>query len=805
MASNADGSGGPRPDATARWSNRLEGSSSPYLLQHAHNPVDWYPWGAEAFEAARSRRVPIFLSVGYSTCYWCHVMERESFESEATGALLSERFVCIKVDREERPDVDDIYMNAVQLMTESGGWPMSVWLTPPGARSGDDKGLEAFYAGTYFPPSPAFGRPSFKQVIEGISEAWTTRREQVLEQAQQVTAAIRANLAAEYEPVRVDEAQIGQALGQLLRMHDDEHGGFGRAPKFPQPVFLEYLLECAEGIDDPAVRKTAQRSVRHTLDRMGIGGMNDQAGGGFHRYSVDAEWLVPHFEKMLYDNAQLASVYARSFGKSGDAFDALVCRRTLDYVLREMRDEAGGFYSAQDAEVDAREGLNYLWHPDEVRSAVSAALGEEAAAFAARVYGLDEPANFRDPHHPDEPARWILRLRKRPEALAGDLDMDAEAFAARLDEVNAALHAERGKRKQPGLDDKVIAAWNGMMMAGLADGAIALRDAAYRDAAKEAAEFVLKSMRDASGDLVRIWRRGEVNAGASGVLEDYAFMIQGLLAIHRANAALGDASPRYFAAAEELFARAERLFGDGDGVLHDTREGQGDLIVRTRSAYDGAIPAAATVMLHNAIDLFLVSRESGYMESAIKQLAGLSREIRRSPIATINGTRALYRLIALDPAILNALPSDSDEKGGSTTHDWDRDDPVAVLASADRVGVSAQKPGKVRLRIEIKPGYHINAHESGMGGLAGLRVEVVEGGGVEARVAYPPGVERGGEDGRPVVKVHHAQVEFDVDLRRTGEPWSGRPMLVLEYQACTDAACLPKRRVELDVAIDRAG
>ncbi|MGP1347961.1 MAG: thioredoxin domain-containing protein [Phycisphaerales bacterium] len=798
----------------AHSANRLAGSASPYLLQHARNPVQWWPWGREAFDAASQRDVPIFLSIGYSTCYWCHVMERESFESASTAALLNERFVCIKVDREERPDIDDIYMNAVQLMSGSGGWPMSVWLTPPGARSADDPGLEPFYAGTYFPPAPAHGRPSFKQVIEGVGEAWSSQREQVLEQASRVTAAIRAYLSAEFDPVRVDERQIGQAIGQLLGMHDSEHGGFGGAPKFPQPVYLEFLIETLDGIDDPAARSSARRAIRRTLDRMGTGGLFDQVGGGFHRYCVDERWVVPHFEKMLYDNAQLASVYARSFALMGDEFDARICRRTLDYALREMRDANGGFYSAQDAEVDTREGLNYLWMPDEVRSAIEPTLGMDCVELALRLYALDGEPNFRDPHHPEEPRRFVLRLTDRPDALGEANGIARDELVERMDAINAALLTARASRKQPSLDDKVIAAWNGMMIAGLADGAMALGDHAYLEAARQAADFVLGSMRDGRGDLVRVWRCGE--SSAAGVLEDYAFVVQGLLALHRAVSSAGDADSGYFKAAKQLADRARVHFADEHGVLHDTRNGASDLVVRARSSYDGAIPSAASTMLHNFIDLFLVSRDRGSLEAAIAQLAGLSREIRRSPVATINATRAVYRLIALDPEILRALPEDLGDADQAATlsgdpRNLDGNDPVVVLASTDRVSIARGTPGSIRLRIEIAPGYHINAHDPGLSDLVGLSVRIVNGTGVSAHASYPPGVpleaagagDAGGAD-RPGPLVHNAQVELDVELRRTDEAWSGRPLLLLEYQACTDRACLMPRRVELDVALDPA-
>jgi uncharacterized protein YyaL (SSP411 family) len=381
--------------------NRLSRETSPYLLQHAHNPVAWFPWGDEAIAEARRRDVPIFLSIGYSTCYWCHVMERECFESEEIARQMNDRFVCVKVDREERPDLDDLYMTATQLLTGHGGWPMSVFLEP--------QGLRPFWAGTYFPPEPRHGVPSFPQVLDAMSRAWTERRGEVLEQAASVAEGVRQHMVSEEAPVGLGLPQVTEAGRDLLKRFDRVHGGFGGAPKFPQPVFLEFLLDLRAAAADDATRDAIDQAVRRTLDRMAIGGVFDQVGGGFHRYSVDERWLVPHFEKMLYDNAQLAQVYARAAVVYSDDFYATIARRTLDYALREMTSSEGAFYSAQDAEVDGREGGNYVWTPEEIR----AALPPEDAGFAIKVYGADAGPNFRDPHYPDSSSTNVLFLRER--------------------------------------------------------------------------------------------------------------------------------------------------------------------------------------------------------------------------------------------------------------------------------------------------------------------------------------------------------------------------------------------------------
>ena len=809
----------PSPD-DLRARNRLGRESSPYLLQHKDNPVAWFPWGEEAFDEARRRGVPIFLSIGYATCYWCHVMERESFEDPATGALMSDRFVCVKVDREQRPDVDDIYMAAVQALSGRGGWPMSVFLTPPGARAPDDPGLEPLWGGTYFPPEPRHGLPSFRQLLEGISEAWANQRDAALKQAGAVADVVRERLNADAEPVKIGSAQVSQAAGELLRMYDATHGGFGGAPKFPQPVFLEFLIDVLPGIEEPSARAAAAGALRHTLDRMAMGGMFDQVGGGFHRYSVDEKWVVPHFEKMLYDNAQLGALYARAWSHTGDPFDAHVARRTLDYVLREMTSERAGFSSAQDAEVDGREGLNYLWTPDEVR----AALPPEDAAFAIDAYALDQRPNFQDPHHPDDPARHVLTLRERPDRIAARLGVAPDDVLDRLDRVNNALLASRAQRKQPRLDDKVIASWNGLMIGALAGAGATLGERRYIEAASKAAGFVWDRMRDEK-NLLRIWREGAANT--PGVLEDYAMLAHGLLALRDAWTRAGDAerAQDWLERAIVIVGQAKTLFTDlRTGAWHDTRPGARDLFVRARSLHDGAMPSGSSVMLHALLDLHGATRDPKYLDDAGRLLGACSAAIRHSPLGSVNATRALLRILRTHPDLIehHAMtrePPEPDTDFATDAGMLDVDDPpVEVYADSERVPVGDGAPGELNLELRIREGWHITAHEpfapdtpesERVPGLAGLRVEVRGGAGVRAIVAYPRGeplYDKAPDSGDPLplppLMVHTGALRLRITLQRDGQAWSGRPLIYVMYQPCTDRECLAPMTAELDVAID---
>jgi hypothetical protein len=576
--------------------NRLAGETSPYLLQHAHNPVDWYPWGAEALARAKALDRPIFLSIGYAACHWCHVMERESFEDEATAAQLNEGFVAVKVDREERPDLDAIYMDAVQALTGSGGWPMSVFLTPDG---------RPFYGGTYFPDTPRHGMPSFRQLLTGIAEAWRDDRARVEATADRVTAAVRAEARTAPAPApaasavigglvgpdgrtplgrpappAIDAALLDRATAGLAATFDPVHGGWGGAPKFPAPMTIEHLLRRFVRAGDTRALAMAER----TLEAMAAGGIHDQLGGGFARYSTDGEWLAPHFEKMLYDNAQLARAYLHAWQVTGERRYREVAEDTLDYLLREMTVPEGGFAASQDADTGGHEGATYVWSAAEVR----AVLGAEAPLFAA-AYDVTSGGNWE--------GQTILRRVSDDAELAAAEGQTADEVAARLARARERLFARRVERSQPARDGKVIAAWNGLALAALAEAAAALGRDDYRAAAERAAGFLLGVLHGPDGRLRRSWKDGRALHGA--VLEDHADLAEGLLALYMATF-----EERWFVTARELAEAILARFADPAGGWFDTAADHETLVARPKSTTDNATPSggatAATVLLRLA-------------------------------------------------------------------------------------------------------------------------------------------------------------------------------------------------------------
>tara|TARA_R110002072_G_scaffold42064_12_gene118075 strand:+ start:6728 stop:9118 length:2391 start_codon:yes stop_codon:yes gene_type:complete len=777
--------------------NALAGETSPYLLQHAHNPVDWFPWGDEAFAEARRRDVPVFLSIGYSTCYWCHVMERESFEHETVAKVMNERFVCIKVDREERPDIDEIYMAATTIFSGSGGWPMSVFLEP--------ESRKPFYAGTYFPPEPAHGRPSFTQLLEGLSQAWKEQNQQVIEQAESIaTAVIEQVASSDSEPIALGEGQLSAATSALLQRFDPTNGGFSGAPKFPQPVFLEYLLAFRAHTDE-GTRIAIDKAVKKTLDAMAMGGLNDQIGGGFHRYSVDSFWTVPHFEKMLYDNAQLAGVYTRAAAVYGDAYYERIARKTLDYALSEMTEQSqpgsAGFYSAQDAEVDGREGLNYLWTPEQINEVLGE--GTPEAKLALDLYGLDSGPNFQDPHHPNEPKRSVLRLEARLDELADRSPMSDAEFVASVDGINAKLMEARTKRKQPGLDDKVIVSWNGLLIAALVEAGEAFNEPRYVQAAERAAGFILSNMKP--DQLVRAYRANI--AKVPGLLEDYAMLLSGLIKLHRSSMVDGVPSIETII---ELADEAHGLFAGVGGAYFDTRAQQADLFVRTKSVHDGAIPSASGVMLHNLIDIAELvagdeaqatkfrTRAAGLLESISGALAGF-------PMSAINSARALIKMLEQEP-VYAPIYLFGDPTAKQTKPKSKAESPVQVLVSTASIEVGDDQPSSFKIALEIKDGYHIVAADPGESqaakGLHPLRVGLTRGQGVAVYADYPQG-ESYGLESVGEFNINTGRIEFEVAIEKAPGvgPTPGTPMLGISFQACTDSACQAPAAVELDIEI----
>jgi len=774
-----------------QWTNKLATQSSPYLLQHAHNPVDWYPWGEEAFELARSQNKPIFLSIGYSTCYWCHVMERQCFENPQIAALMNKHFVNIKVDREERPDVDDIYMAAVQIMTGSGGWPMSVFLTPPAPGSSDtpapgssasqdssDSGLKPFYAGTYFPPEDAQGRPGMPTLIEGLSKAWQTQRDEVLKQSNQIAKAIEDHLSHEHEPDAIDPQVISDTQAQLMRIYDPQDAGFGQAPKFPQASNLLFLQAYL------AVRpnEVASNALAHTLDRMAMGGMYDQIGGGFHRYSTDAKWLVPHFEKMLYDNGQLALTYINAHQTMPPENEperyANTAREICDYVLREMCDPTGMFWSAQDAEVDACEGLNYLWLADQI----SHALGNEPLNQTANeLYGLSLGTNFQDPHQAKEPRRNVLFLPVTLADFAKQTSRPLDEVYKLRQQINSTLLAVRDQRKQPGTDDKVLVSWNGMMIAGMARTGEVLNEKCYVEAAVKAADAILDHMTDDQGALYRTYRQGK--AHISAVLEDYAHLIAALCMLQRVTN-----QKRWLDQAVKLNAIVTQRFADKQGGYFDTLANQKDLFVRTRSTYDGATPSGNSVMVHNQLDLFELTGEKIYLNRAELDLKAASPLVGAAKVGMIHLAHAQLRylnLTASEQGQVIDLP-DAREK----RH-------VMNLDIQPREIKLSQTQTLVTVKLDIGTAYHLNAHDA-PGDLVATQLILEDAQNVAIDVAYPAGKQMTYPFADEPINVYSGKMEIPLLIRTTG-PVTTLPKLILQYQMCTDSSCLPVQKLELPV------
>ena len=678
--------------------NRLARETSPYLLQHAHNPVDWHPWGPEAFERARREDKPIFLSVGYSTCYWCHVMERQSFENEAVAAEMNARFVNVKVDREERPDVDQLYMTAVQLLTRRGGWPMSVWLTPD---------LRPFYGGTYYPPTDQYGRPGFLTLLGGLEDAYRNRRAEVDQTAGQLTSILarHAEPAAPAQPLRVDDAFVADLVERSTADYDGTFGGFGGAPKFPRQTLLELLLVYARddrGPADPATGPNSQSVTRdpqsqilpqllHTLDALAAGGIRDHLGGGFHRYSTDAKWLVPHFEIMLYDNAMLAWCYVEAFRQTGEPRHAQVARGVLDFVLREMTSPDGAFYTAFDAEVDHQEGLNYLW----TRPEIDATLGPDDARLFGRVYGVDRGPNFADPHHgAGDPDKNILFLPQPIDDVARMLGTTGDELEARLGPMRQKLKAVRDQRKQPLLDTKVLTSWAALMTRAFAHGGRVLGEAGYLAAARRSAEFLLDRHRTPDGGLYRTSRDGR--AKYAGFLDDYAFLAQAMLALHEAGA-----GPEWRDRAAELARTMVDRFGDPEaGGFYFTDKSSTDLIVRQKTAADSPLPSGNAV----AAAVLLSLGEVEPARAVLAAFAGPMEQGGEGMSSMVQAVR-LYLRNGGEPFTVSAAP------GGAAAA---TDRPLTPQQTAEqvvRVGGGWASPTELRVRLRVRPGFHVNAHD----------------------------------------------------------------------------------------------
>ncbi|MDE2903772.1 MAG: thioredoxin domain-containing protein [Chloroflexota bacterium] len=631
--------------------NRLAAESSPYLLQHQHNPVDWYPWGDEAFAEARATGKPIFLSVGYAACHWCHVMERESFEDQATADVLNQHFISVKVDREERPDVDQIYMSAVQLLTRHGGWPMSVFMTPEG---------KPFHGGTYFPPEPRQGMPSFRQVLGAVHDAWTSRRDELESGAGRLTEAIEAadNLDLPAAPITDDD--LRRASQALAGSEDRTHGGWGQAPKFPQSMAIEFLLRRHLATGEGLLLDIADRA----LHRMARGGIYDHVGGGFHRYSVDAAWHVPHFEKMLYDNSQLARVYLHAWQIGGDPAHRRVVQETLDWVQREMTHPAGGFFSTLDADSEGEEGKFYVWSLDELRDV----LGPDAE-LVADTYDVSDRGNWEGVNIP--------RRLKDLDVLAYQHDVSVSEIQAAADRALPRLFERRAGRIRPGLDDKIITAWNGLMIAAFAEAARALDRDDYLATATSAAEFCCTALWRDGGRLWRTWKDGRARFNA--YLEDYACLAEGLLELYQTTF-----DDRWFQAAQALADAMLEHFQDPEGGFFDTSNDHEQLVTRPKNVQDNATPSGGSMAVTVCSRLHALTGEARYLDVAERALAAVGPGTTSYPTAFAQWFGAADFLVGQPVGI--ALVGDQADRQGLLTVVRETYRPRAVVGAAGAPG-----------------------------------------------------------------------------------------------------------------------
>lgn len=640
--------------------NRLINEISPYLLQHAHNPVDWYSWGEEAFEKAKQENKPILLSIGYSACHWCHVMEHESFENEEIAALMNEHFVNIKVDREERPDLDQIYMNAVQMMTGHGGWPMTVFLTPEGV---------PFYGGTYYPPEDRYNMPGFPRVLLSIAEAYKERPDDVTKTAVSMLGELRRFGQTSESREHLTTEILDNAYGGIARGYDARHGGFGSAPKFPAAMNLEFLLREYQRTNQTA----ALEMTLHTARMMAQGGMYDQLGGGFHRYSTDARWLVPHFEKMLYDNALLARLYLHIYQLTGEEFFKHIVEETLDYVVREMTDTRGGFYSTQDADSEGHEGKFFVWTVDEIIEA----LGEADAKLFNAYYRVSEAGNFE--------GKNILHVTRSIDDVAREMNVAPEQLKEVIERGRRELFEIRESRIKPARDEKILTAWNGLMLAAFAEASAVLDREDYRRVAERNAEFVLENLRR-DGLLLRTYKDGQ--AKLNGYLEDYAFYADGLIALYETTGTL-----HWLTEARDIAERMiDEFWDEKDGGFYFTGRSHEELIARNKDFFDNATPSGNNVAAEVLLRLAVLLGDEGYARHAVTILKLVADPIKRYPSAFGRALCALDFHLSTPQEIAVIGSNDSAETKALAREVWKHYLPnkVLVQASEDEAAKAAE-------------------------------------------------------------------------------------------------------------------
>ncbi len=783
----------------AKPANRLARSASPYLLQHAHNPVDWYPWGPEAFERAKKENKPIFLSVGYAACHWCHVMEKESFSDASIAALMNEAFVCVKVDREERPDVDAVYMAALQAFSGGGGWPMNMILMPDG---------RPFFGMTYMPPRDRDGDEGFATLIARVRAAWRDNRAELERDASNLASAARRLAAAEAGmfrrgPVRKDIA--AHTLQELADQFDPNYGGFGstsrqpKAPKFPEPSILMFLWEMAENpavLGDAGKAKQASDMVLTTMDNIARGGIRDHLGGGIHRYSTDRYWTVPHFEKMLYDNALWLSATATAFARTGDPRWQAEVQDTVTFLKSTMTQPEGGFDSSLDADTDGQEGLTYLWTKSEVTEAIK---GQAEADLFLWVYGLKLPPNFENRDH-------ILAISERWSSLIQENKLTEPEIRARLVPLRQKLLEIRNRRKQPFKDDKCLTSWNGLAIGGLADSARLAKHPEALKLAESAARFLLDRHIRPSG-LVHV-SRGEAISPDGPFLEDYAYFVDGLLKLH---AASGDA--KWLDHARKLAAEMIDRFEDKKhGGFFETVEGSTDLFVRPRNWFDSALPSPAGVATIVLVELARLTKDVRFVATASRSVDAASGYFTTAPDSVLSFVRAAAKLQADSPLVAAAAPMPVEDPKPVEPPARKKPRPVkAALADKSPVAVKAGEPAIVTVKLVIDDGYHTYANPPTDDTAKPTELKLDESASGPVRllaVEYPEGKQKQlSSTGLEPVAIYEKEAVLKARIEVPADTPAGKVsiVLVVDYQVCTDQFCLPpaKERIQVELQVNR--
>jgi uncharacterized protein len=737
-------------DGAPQFTNRLILEDSPYLIQHAHNPVDWYAWSVEAFDKARRENKPIFLSIGYSTCHWCHVMERESFDNVEIARFMNQHFVSIKVDRERRPDVDETYMTAVQLLNGRGGWPMSNFLTADG---------KTFYGGTYYPPD------EFIQLLKEVETAWREDHDELLQQADLISTEVQRIMATEKKAQRIGPATIDRAVQQILGGYDDMEGGFSTAPKFPNEPILFFLIDAAIRNKD----KVAMDAVLHSLKMMAMGGIYDQIGGGFHRYSTDPHWLVPHFEKMLYNQANLSRLYIKAYELSGDINYARVARQTLDYVLREMTSANGGFYSATDADSEGEEGKFFVWTPDQIKTVLTES---EEAGFAIDIFAVTAAGNF-------ENNKTILNLPVSLMAYANQKQSTLKEVMQQLDVVREKLLVERNKRIPPLRDDKVVTAWNGMMITALANAADILNEDRYQDSAIRTAEFIWSTLRNRDDILWRSYLDGKVSVAASQ--EDYAYIAEALITLYDVT---GD--DLWLNRAELMTEQMLKLFWDSDahGFYMNTGSSDIPIMARPKEHFDSATPSGNSVALRVLARLAKRTGKLVYEDYAAQTIAAFSSSIVKRPSAYP------YMVLAINEHLYQELGMHQYAARGNVIAN------MASSVSADQI--------ELTLSLNIRPGWHINANKTLDKDLipTQLLIKGKQSNWILSKLEYPQAKIKSLGFSETELALFEDQVEikayFEMDDNKTVDKTSLMP-IQLNLQACNEEICLPPEVLNFNI------